>query len=269
MVTPCFYTNRCLPAPDPPDRPWVLVNMAMTADGKIATANRRVASFGSPHDLRHLYELRATADAILSGARTLNEEDVTLDPGPVRFRRWRSRHGLPECPIRIIASGSGRIRPDARIFLDSRSPLIVLTTRRASARSVQRLEARGALVHPCGFKHLDLPRALRWLHARWHVRRLLVEGGGELNASLFRSGLVDELHLTLCPVIVGGRKAPTLAEGPNPRTLDDAFSLILVGRRRVGDELFLTFRRRTPAIPARRRRAPQRGTALPSGQPPS
>src|ERR1051326_306364 len=88
-------------------RPFVLINMAMTADGKIATANRTGSSFGSRKDREHLYELRATADAVITGARTVNLSGVTLEPGSAKYRRLRLRRGLSESNLRIIASGSG------------------------------------------------------------------------------------------------------------------------------------------------------------------
>src|SRR6266513_919149 len=71
------------------DLPCVFVNMAMTADGKIATANRAVATFSSKRDFEHLLELRATADAVMSGARTVGQQKINLGPGPARFRRLR------------------------------------------------------------------------------------------------------------------------------------------------------------------------------------
>jgi riboflavin biosynthesis pyrimidine reductase len=79
------------------------------------------------------------------------------------------------------------------------------------------------------------------LRAEWNVRRLLCEGGGELNDALFRAGLVDELHLTLCPMIFGGRSAPTIADGPGCARLADAFAMRLQSSRRVGEELFLVY----------------------------
>ena len=102
--------------------------MAMTADGKIATANRAVTSFGSAHDLDHLYELRATADAVMCGARTVELSQSILGPGGEKFRRRRLKHGLAEFNLRVIVSGSGSIDPGAAIFKKKFSPLIVLTT---------------------------------------------------------------------------------------------------------------------------------------------
>ena len=77
-----------------PKLPFVFVNMAMTADGKIATANRAVSSFGSARDHEHLLQLRATADAVMAGARTVDSAAINLGPGPVRFRRLRLKNGL-------------------------------------------------------------------------------------------------------------------------------------------------------------------------------
>src|SRR5688572_5144233 len=75
------------------DMPFVMINMAMTADGKIATANRAVSTFGSAHDREHLLELRATADAVMAGARTVDSNPINLGPGPAKFRRQRLKRG--------------------------------------------------------------------------------------------------------------------------------------------------------------------------------
>ena len=86
----------------PGPRPFVLVNMAMTGDGKIATANRVLSSFGSRHDHEHLLVLRATADAVMCGARTADLNEITLSTGGEKFRRLRRRGGLSECHLRVV-----------------------------------------------------------------------------------------------------------------------------------------------------------------------
>ena len=224
----------------PADRPFVLVNMAMSADGKIATANHRVSNFGSPHDLAQLHTLRATADAVMCGARTATD-DVTLGNGGERYRQLRWRRGLTEFPLRVLVSGSGSLTPQAAVFQKRRSPILVLTTARASARKLKALRGVADEVAVFGEAELDVVAALRWLRARWKVRRLLCEGGGDLNDAFFRAGVVDELHLTICPFVFGGRTAPTIAEGQGQARLEDAFWLHLKSRRRVGDEQFLVF----------------------------
>lgn len=222
-------------------RPYVVVNMAMTADGKIATANRAITSFGSRKDHDRLLELRATADAVLCGAATAGGDNITMGPGPQRFRKKRLRRGLREFNLRIIASGSGQLDPRASIFQHQFSPIIVLTTGRISPARLKRLRTVADEVAVFGAKDLDLRAALQWLSCRWQVRRLVCEGGGELNDAMFRAGLVDELHLTICPQIVGGRQAPTIAGGVGFARLAEALPLRLRSRRLVGNEMFLVY----------------------------
>ncbi len=229
--------------PHPPaPLPFIFINMAMTADGKIATANRRVSSFGSKRDQENLLRLRATADAVMAGARTVDSNPVTLGPGPAKYRRLRLRRGLAEFNLRVIVSRSGTVNPNAAVFQRRFSPIIILTTRRASAARLKQLSALATDVKICGAREIDFRRAFRWLRRKWGVKRLLCEGGGELNDALFRAGLVNELHLTACPAIVGGRSAPTIADGTGAPALARAARLELKSARRHGDEMFLVYR---------------------------
>jgi riboflavin-specific deaminase-like protein len=221
--------------------PFVFINMAITADGKIATANRAVSSFGSQRDKDHLLELRATADAVMSGAGTVNSGPITLGPGPAKYRRMRTRHGLAEYNLRIIASRSGSVNPDAEIFKQKFSPIIILTTGRVSADKLKILRELATEVKILGPREINFHKALQWLREKWKVNRLLCEGGGELNDALFRAGLVNELHLTICPKIFGGRRAPTIAEGVGVPKLSQAAQLKLKSMKRIGDELFVVY----------------------------
>src|SRR5215469_13971281 len=121
------------------DLPFVLVNVAMTADGKITTANRQVQSFGSPRDREHILELRAYADAVMAGARTVDLNPVTMGPGSRKYRLGRLRRGLAEYNLRVIVSGSGTVDPGARIFQHRFSPIVILTTERAGPRRLAAL----------------------------------------------------------------------------------------------------------------------------------
>jgi riboflavin-specific deaminase-like protein len=123
------------------------------------------------------------------------------------------------------------------------SPIILLTTARVPPAKLRQLRALVDEVKICGRTELNFRFAFRWLRRKWGVRRLLCEGGGALNGTLFHADLVDELHLTLCPKIFGGRNAPTLADGPGVLKLADATQLQLKSFKRVGDELFLIYRR--------------------------
>lgn len=224
-----------------PKLPFVFVNVAITADGKIATANRAVSSFSSRRDHDHLLELRTMADAVIAGARTVDSNPVNLGPGPVKYRQMRKTHGFAEFNLRVIVSGSAGIDPNAEIFKQKFSPIIVLTTARADAEKLARLRELADEVKILGEHEIDFRKALVWLRKKWKVKRLLCEGGGELNDALFRAGLVNEVHLTICPKIFGGRNAPTLADGDGILKLPDAAQLKLKSMKRIGDELFAVY----------------------------
>jgi riboflavin-specific deaminase-like protein len=221
--------------------PFLFLNLAMTADGKIASANRTITSFGSRRDLEGLFALRATADAVMSGARTVDEKAVDLGPGPARFRRRRLRHGLAEFNLRVIVSGSGSVHPAAGIFQRRFSPILVLTSARISERRLRKLRGLADDVFVCGEREIDFPEALRWLRQHWNVKCLLCEGGGQLNDALFRAHLVQRIHLTVCPLLFGGRTAPTIADGTSFPKLAQTTECRLRSLRRVGDELFLVY----------------------------
>lgn len=224
--------------------PFVFVNMAMTADGKIAPASRKFEPFAGPRDHEHLLELRATADAVMSGARTVDSSKVNLGPGPARFRRLRFKRGLSEYNLRIIVTGRGTINPEAEIFKHRFSPIIILSSKLPPGGKSRYLFDLSDEVKIFSQQEIDFEKAFRWLRKKWNVKRLLCEGGGELNAALFRASLVDELHLTIAPVIFGGRTSPTIADGPGIQHLADAASLKLVSMKRIKSDLFLVYRRK-------------------------
>ncbi len=233
----------------PGARPEIFVVMAVSADGKIASANRRIQTFGSSMDHDRLMDLRATADAVLSGSGTLNTADYDLEPGGERWRELRIQRGLEEFNLRVIVSGSGSINPDAAVFQRGQGPIIILTTDRCPPEKLQQLRQKTPHVMSFGPERIDWNAALLWLREEWGVRRLACEGGGELNAELFAGGLVDRIYLTLCPVIVGGDDAPTIAGGQGVESMDLASQFRLVGHRATGSEIFLEFVSAAGAVP--------------------
>ncbi|MBM3846733.1 MAG: hypothetical protein FJ405_10685 [Verrucomicrobia bacterium] len=227
-------------------RPWISLNMAMTADGKIATANRKVSSFGSKNDLKRLFELRAESDAVMSGASTVAETNADLGSGGRVYQRERLRKGLESENLRIVASGRASLDPRSRLFQCKGGQILVLTTAHAPRDRRSALIDAGAILHVSPGKEIDWKSALNWMHSHWKVRRLHCEGGAELNDSLFRKGWIDEIHLTLCPWIVGGRVAPTLSEGKGFPALKDAEAYRYHRIVQKGNEVFLTLRRCQP-----------------------
>src|SRR5580765_3686027 len=121
--------------------PFVYINVATTADGKLAPANRHFEPFSSKRDQTLLLELRARADAVISGARTVDSTAVTLGPGGAKFLALRRKRGLAEYNLRVIVSGSASIDQNAEIFKHRFSPIIILTTKAASKHKLKQLRA--------------------------------------------------------------------------------------------------------------------------------
>jgi 2,5-diamino-6-(ribosylamino)-4(3H)-pyrimidinone 5'-phosphate reductase len=196
-----------------PDRPYVLINVAMTADGKMDTAARRGAAISSPRDRARVDELRAGADAVMVGGRTLLGDDPKLTVKAAALRAARVARGLPENPAKVGVVTRPDLRPDAQFLTAGPARRIILTTEQATEAQRAALAAQGVEVAILGATQVDLPAALAHLKALG-IARLMVEGGGTLNFDLLRLGLVDELQIYLAPLIFGGAGAPTLAAGP-------------------------------------------------------
>jgi 2,5-diamino-6-(ribosylamino)-4(3H)-pyrimidinone 5'-phosphate reductase len=191
------------------DRPYVLINVAATVDGKIDTCQRRGTVISSERDKARVAALRASADAVMVGGHTLHDEDPRLTVASPELRAERLRRGLPENPAKIGVASRLSLNRDAR-FLSSGPARIVLFVPRGGGDPS--LIERGAEIYELGDGRVDLSAALAKL-AELGMRRVLVEGGGSLNFELLRRGLVDEVHVFIAPLIFGGATAPTLADG--------------------------------------------------------
>ncbi len=223
-----------------PARPFVTTNFALTWDGKVTTRKHTPSDFSSPRDKYRLQEIRSTADGILAGVRTIAADNMSMGLPAPELRAQRVAGGRSEYPIRILVSNSGRISPALRVFQTGFSPVLVFSTTRMGARTRAALEAR-ATVHLNEGATVDLPAMMAVLGTRYGIKRLACEGGPTLFRSLVLAGLVDEVHLTLCPRIFGGRNAPTLT-GLAREFLPASVGLELRAMEVIGDECFLRYR---------------------------
>ena len=108
------------------ERPFVLINMAMSADGKIASANRQLISIGTKQDHDHLLKLRTTVDTVMCGARTIESGDIIMDAGGKKYEQLRISNGLQKQNTRVLVSGSGTINPTSKIFHNRNHDLCLL-----------------------------------------------------------------------------------------------------------------------------------------------
>jgi len=215
-------------------RPTVTGIVAMTLDGKIATRDRDDATFSSPADRRLLNETAARADAVVTGAATVRALDPTLRVTPRSLLR-----GRPE-PLRAILSRSGLLGPDLRIFGPG-PKTVVFTSEYASPAARRALEAVTDVRVSKGIDVTakDVVEGL----AAGGARKILVEGGGEVLWTFISQDLLDELLVTVCPVIAGGRSAPTPVDGEGFEASALRRAKLVSCRRRAG-ELFLRYRLR-------------------------
>jgi len=184
----------------------------MTADGKIDTFERRGAAISSRRDKERVDRLRAEADAVMVGGRTLLDENPKLTVKSADLRAEREARGLAPNPVKVGIASDVDLRPDSDFLTVGPARIVIFTTQQTSNKQLEFLRARGVEVFIHDTQRVDLPKALSTLK-EIGVNRLMVEGGGTLNFELLRLGLVDELTAYVAPLVFGGESAPTLAAG--------------------------------------------------------
>jgi 2,5-diamino-6-(ribosylamino)-4(3H)-pyrimidinone 5'-phosphate reductase len=194
------------------NRPYVFINVAMTADGKIDTFARKGAAISSQRDKERVDRLRAEADAVMVGGRTLLDEDPKLTVRSEALRAERVAHGLPPNPVKVGIVTKADIHPHAKFLHEGPARVVIFTTHQTSKEQLAFLRSQGVDVFIHDRERVDLPNALATLKGLG-IHRLMVEGGATLNFELMRLGLVDELSAYIAPMIFGGASAPTLAAG--------------------------------------------------------
>lgn len=206
----------------------VLINAAMTIDGKIAT-NLGDSAISSKQDLRRLHRLRSSVDAIVIGISTVIVDNPRLTVRLVK------RCGTS--PVRIIVDSTGRIPLDSKILKSaSKINTIVAVTSRTSDKRIDKIKSAGAMVIVAGARTVDL-KELFCILKKMGFNKILVEGGGELNWSILQLGIVNELMVTVAPRIVGGRTATTLVEGDGYTRISESIKtdLIKISRQNNGE----------------------------------
>jgi 2,5-diamino-6-(ribosylamino)-4(3H)-pyrimidinone 5'-phosphate reductase len=218
-------------------RPYVVMNMISTVDGKSALGGK-AAGIGSPTDARLMRQVRAAVDAVMYGAGTLRAELVDPRVDVVRSRQ-RVRRGLPPQPLAVAVSGSLDLDPASRFLVNGPAGTVVLTSSAAPADRRQLFSRYATLVVQEG-PTVDLSAVLRRLHEEFGVLRLLSEGGPTLNQHLLDAGLIDEVFWTVAPKLAGGRGRATI-DGDDPTARIRA-RLDLVSLYEHDGELFSRYR---------------------------
>src|SRR5687767_2161725 len=165
------------------DRPFVFINVAMTADGKIDTFERKGAAISSGRDKERVDRLRAESDAVMVGGRTLLDEDPKLTVKSEVLRAERVKRGRPPNPVKVGVVTQAKIKEDSQFLNTGPADIVIFTTRRTSKRQLSLLKARHVDVYVDDAQQVNLERALATLNDLG-ISRLMVEGGSTLNFEL-------------------------------------------------------------------------------------
>jgi 2,5-diamino-6-(ribosylamino)-4(3H)-pyrimidinone 5'-phosphate reductase len=194
------------------NRPFTFINVAVTADGKIDTFERKGAAISSRRDKERVDELRAAADGILVGGKTLLEESPKLTVKSEALREGRIQRGLSPNPIKVGVATVADVPLESDFIKAGPARVVIFTTNQTSKDQLARLNTSGVEIFVHDEPRVDLALMMQTLK-KIGVDHLMVEGGGTMNFELIRLGLVDEIMLYIAPMIFGGAKAPTLADG--------------------------------------------------------
>lgn len=191
------------------DRPWVLCNFAMTADGR-AAIDGRSGPIAGPADHELLLALRSRVDAVMVGAGTLRAERYGRIIRDAEVRKRREEEGLSPDPLAVVVSGSLDVPWDIPLFTDGGGKVVIFTCSDSAAPETQ---TPVTVIRHGG--EVDLSEAMAFLHREEAIRCLLCEGGPLLHGDLWRANLVDELFLTIGARLAGG-DGPEIISGPLP-----------------------------------------------------
>ncbi|MGH2982286.1 MAG: dihydrofolate reductase family protein [Solirubrobacterales bacterium] len=215
------------------DRPYTVVNFAVTLDGRAAVEGRS-GPIGSATDTEMLQLLRTRADAVMIGAGTMRAERygrIVSDPS---LRARRERNGLAHDPLAVIVSGRLDLPWEASLFTDGGGRIVVFTTAAAEPPPTE----TPLQVVPHDGPAVDLVEAMRYLRQDRGIRGLLCEGGPGLHSELQALGLVDELFVTVAAKLTGGSE-PRMIEGELPQQIGWELAWLLEHE----GELFARYRR--------------------------
>lgn len=189
----------------------VVANAAMSADGKLSSHRREQVAISGPADFARVDALRAECDAVLVGVGTVLADDPHLTVEDPDLRAERRDRGNADHPARVVTDSRARTPTESRVLDDAATSYVLVGESAADDRRAALREAGVHLIE-AGDERVDLSKAFTALEAEG-IERLLIEGGGEVLFSAFEAGLIDELSVFVGPVLIGGRDAPTLADG--------------------------------------------------------
>jgi 2,5-diamino-6-(ribosylamino)-4(3H)-pyrimidinone 5'-phosphate reductase len=213
------------------NRPQVIINCAMSADGKIASPTRKQMRISSEEDIRRVYELRNDCDAVLVGVETILADDPKLTVKETYVQN-------PKQPLRVVLDAKRRTPPQALVLNETAKTLIITRKGKEQPYKGSHIEVIGCETQKKGL--IDLHCALDLLYQKG-VKKLLVEGGGTIIWNFLKNKVVDDLLIYIGPCIIGGTQTPTVTDGEGIAE-KDAILLQIIEVKRLGTGVLIHYR---------------------------
>ena len=211
-------------------QPYVILNSAMTLDGKIATKTGS-SEISGKDDLLRVHELRKDVDAIMVGINTVISDDPRLTVHKIPAKKQDN-------PLRIIVDSKARTPITSRV-LNSDANTIIAVTETANSERIKELKEKADILI-CGKNSVDLKALMIKLQSKG-VKTIMLEGGSTLNYSMLIDGLVSEVRVCIAPMIAGGKEAKTLADGVGVDYMKDSIKLKLKKSYMLGEDIIVEY----------------------------
>lgn len=216
-------------------KPYVILNAAMTLDGKIATKTGS-SEISGPEDIIRVHELRKEVDAIMVGIGTVIADNPKLTAHKIEAE-------LSDNPVRVIVDSRARTPIAAKVTNKDADTIIAVANKYKSdfilSDRYQELKKRADIFFS-GDDKVDLKALLNYLGDR-DIRTLMLEGGSTLNFSMIKEGLIDEIRIAIAPMVVGGVDAKSLFGGEGFDEMSEAVKLELRDNYMLGKDLILVY----------------------------
>jgi 2,5-diamino-6-(ribosylamino)-4(3H)-pyrimidinone 5'-phosphate reductase len=223
-------------------RPYVTVNFAMSADGKLSTKERRQVKISGNADFKRVDQLKAGSDAIMVGIGTVIADDPSLTVKSEELKQSRVTRGLDENPVRVVVDSRGRIPVNAAVLCKGPGKRVIGCAEGIDPGNLRTLKSHATVII-AGKQEVDLAELLSRLY-EMGIRNLMVEGGGTLLWSMFDLGLVDEMFQFIGNMVIGGRDSPTPADGEGFSMADPFVTMDLLDCSSIDEGVLLHWRMR-------------------------
>lgn len=213
-------------------KPYVILNAAMTLDGKIATKTGS-SKISGKKDMIRVHTLRKNMDGIMVGIGTVLADDPKLTVSKIDAE-------IEDNPIRVVVDSQGRTPINSRVLNEKAPTIIAVSSKYSNTPKIKEL-AKKADIYVSGKEHVDLSKLLDYLYSKG-IKTLMLEGGSTLNFSMIKEGLIDEIRICIGPMIVGGKYAKTFFDGEGIDYMEDSIKLDLTDIEQLDQDLILTYK---------------------------